>query len=136
MRTLSVRRYGKSSRSGVESRRAGAFTATNSESEVLLQRSCRTAARGCRGVRCHIMAFLSPLRWLDRRSAKAWFNGGVQPKRSDMSEAIKTNVLIIGPGPCGLFAVFDLGLPALKVQVVAILDKIGGQCPALYLQQP
>ena len=29
----------------------------------------------------------------------------VQPKRSDMSEAIKTDVLIIGAGPCGLFAV-------------------------------
>src|SRR5205807_2238340 len=45
-----------------------------------------------------------------------------------MSEAIKTDVLIIGAGPCGLFAVFELGLLDMKTHLVDILDKIGGQC--------
>src|SRR6202163_1107274 len=49
-----------------------------------------------------------------------------------MSEAIKTDVLIIGAGPCGLFAVFELGLLDIKAHVVDILDKVGGQCAELY----
>ena len=53
-----------------------------------------------------------------------------------MSEAIKTDVLIIGAGPCGLFAVFDLGLLDMKVHLVDILDKIGGQCAELYPEKP
>ena len=48
-----------------------------------------------------------------------------------MSEAIKTDVLIIGAGPCGLFAVFELGLLDMKVHLVDILDKLGGQCAEL-----
>ena len=60
----------------------------------------------------------------------------VQPKRSDMSEAIKTDVLIIGAGPCGLFAVFELGLLDMKAHLVDILDKIGGQCAELYPEKP
>src|SRR5204863_309872 len=86
---------------------------------------------GCRSHGRHIMAFLSPPRWLDRRSQRL-----VQPKRSDMSEAIKTEVLIIGAGPCGLFAVFELGLLDMKVHLVDILDKIGGQCAELYPEKP
>lgn len=53
-----------------------------------------------------------------------------------MSEAIKTDVLIIGAGPCGLFAVFELGLLDMKAHVVDILDKIGGQCAELYPEKP
>jgi thioredoxin reductase (NADPH) len=53
-----------------------------------------------------------------------------------MSEAIKTDVLIIGAGPCGLFAVFELGLLDMKTHVVDILDKIGGQCAELYPEKP
>ena len=45
-----------------------------------------------------------------------------------MTEAIKTDVLIIGAGPCGLFAVFELGLLDMKCHLVDILDKLGGQC--------
>ena len=41
-----------------------------------------------------------------------------------MSEAIKTDVLIIGAGPCGLFAVFELGLLDMKTHLVDILDKM------------
>jgi len=53
-----------------------------------------------------------------------------------MSEAIKTDVLIIGAGPCGLFAVFELGLLDMKAHLVDILDKIGGQCAELYPEKP
>ena len=53
-----------------------------------------------------------------------------------MSEAIKTDVLIIGAGPCGLFAVFELGLLEMKCHLVDILDKIGGQCAELYPEKP
>src|SRR6202000_3171868 len=53
-----------------------------------------------------------------------------------MSEAIKTDVLIIGAGPCGLFAVFELGLLDMKVHLVDILDKVGGQCAELYPEKP
>ena len=53
-----------------------------------------------------------------------------------MSETIKSDVLIIGAGPCGLFAVFELGLLDMKVHLVDILDKIGGQCAELYPEKP
>jgi thioredoxin reductase (NADPH) len=53
-----------------------------------------------------------------------------------MSETIKTDVLIIGAGPVGLFAVFELGLLDIKSHLVDILDKIGGQCAELYPEKP
>src|ERR1051326_5460876 len=53
-----------------------------------------------------------------------------------MSEAIKTDVLIIGAGPIGLFAVFELGLLDMKTHLVDILEKIGGQCAELYPEKP
>src|SRR5216110_594358 len=53
-----------------------------------------------------------------------------------MSEVIKTDVLIVGAGPVGLFAVFELGLLDIKAHVVDILDKIGGQCAELYPEKP
>jgi thioredoxin reductase (NADPH) len=53
-----------------------------------------------------------------------------------MSEPIKTDVLIIGAGPVGLFAVFELGLLDMKCHLVDILDKIGGQCAELYPEKP
>jgi len=53
-----------------------------------------------------------------------------------MSETIKTDVLIIGAGPCGLFAVFELGLLDMKTHLVDILDKTGGQCAELYPEKP
>lgn len=53
-----------------------------------------------------------------------------------MSDAIKTDILIIGAGPCGLFAVFELGLLDMKVHLVDILDKPGGQCAELYPEKP
>src|SRR3954469_24614123 len=49
-----------------------------------------------------------------------------------MSDVIKTDVLIIGAGPCGLFAAFELGLLDMRAHFVDILDKVGGQCAELY----
>ena len=53
-----------------------------------------------------------------------------------MSETIKTDVVIIGAGPVGLFAVFELGLLDMKTHLIDILDKIGGQCAELYPEKP
>jgi len=53
-----------------------------------------------------------------------------------MAEAIKTDVVIIGAGPIGLFAVFELGLLDMKTHLIDILDKIGGQCAELYPEKP
>jgi len=49
---------------------------------------------------------------------------------------VETDVLIIGAGPVGLFAVFELGLLDLKAAVIDILDKPGGQCAELYPEKP
>ena len=49
---------------------------------------------------------------------------------------IKTDVLVIGAGPTGLFAVHQLGIIGLKAEVVDNLDKIGGQCIELYPDKP
>ena len=50
--------------------------------------------------------------------------------------AIETDVAILGAGPVGLFAVFELGLLDLKAEVVDILDRPGGQCTELYPEKP
>src|SRR5271170_4895137 len=50
--------------------------------------------------------------------------------------AIETDVAIVGAGPIGLFAVFELGLLDLKAQLVDILDRPGGQCTELYPEKP
>jgi len=47
-----------------------------------------------------------------------------------------TDIIIIGGGPVGLFAVFELGLLDMKAHVVDILDKPGGQCAELYPEKP
>ncbi len=47
-----------------------------------------------------------------------------------------TDVIIIGAGPVGLFAVFELGLLDMKAHLVDILDKPGGQCAELYPEKP
>lgn len=49
---------------------------------------------------------------------------------------IKTDALIIGAGPVGLFAVFELGLLDIKAHLVDVLDKVGGQCAELYPEKP
>ncbi len=52
------------------------------------------------------------------------------------TEVITTDALIIGAGPIGLFAVFELGLLDIKAHLVDILDKPGGQCAELYPEKP
>ena len=53
-----------------------------------------------------------------------------------MSDVITTDAVIIGAGPIGLFAVFELGLVDIKCQVIDILDRPGGQCAELYPEKP
>ena len=49
---------------------------------------------------------------------------------------IKTDVVVIGAGPVGLFAVHQLGIIGLKAEVIDNLDKAGGQCIELYPDKP
>jgi thioredoxin reductase (NADPH) len=53
-----------------------------------------------------------------------------------MTESVETDVAIIGAGPAGLFAVFELGLLDIKCHLVDILGKPGGQCAELYPEKP
>ena len=53
-----------------------------------------------------------------------------------MSEIIQTDAVIVGAGPVGLFAVFELGLLDIKAHLIDILPKIGGQCAELYPEKP
>ncbi len=48
----------------------------------------------------------------------------------------KTDVVIIGAGPVGLFAVFELGLLNISCHLIDNLDKVGGQCAELYPEKP
>jgi thioredoxin reductase (NADPH) len=48
----------------------------------------------------------------------------------------ETDVCIIGAGPVGLFAVFELGLLDMKCHLIDILDRPGGQCAELYPEKP
>ena len=48
----------------------------------------------------------------------------------------KTDVVIIGAGPVGLFAIFELGLLNISCHVIDNLDKQGGQCAELYPEKP
>lgn len=54
-----------------------------------------------------------------------------------MSETrIVTDVVIVGAGPVGIFAIFELGLLDMKCHLIDILDKPGGQCAELYPEKP
>lgn len=48
----------------------------------------------------------------------------------------KTDAVIIGAGPVGLFAVFELGLLDMKCHLIDILEAPGGQCSELYPEKP
>ena len=50
--------------------------------------------------------------------------------------AHSTDVIIVGAGPVGLFAVFELGLLDITAHLVDILDRPGGQCAELYPEKP
>jgi thioredoxin reductase (NADPH) len=49
---------------------------------------------------------------------------------------IKTDILIIGSGPVGLFTVFEAGLLGLKCHIIDALEKPGGQCSEIYPKKP
>ncbi len=49
---------------------------------------------------------------------------------------IETDVVIVGAGPVGLFAVFELGLLDIRCHLIDILPKAGGQCAELYPEKP
>jgi thioredoxin reductase (NADPH) len=55
---------------------------------------------------------------------------------TDQDTPIQTDVIIVGAGPVGLFAVFELGLLDMKAHLVDILDRPGGQCAELYPEKP
>jgi thioredoxin reductase (NADPH) len=53
-----------------------------------------------------------------------------------MATSHQTDIVVIGAGPVGLFAVFQCGMLDMKCHVVDALDVIGGQCSALYPEKP
>ena len=55
---------------------------------------------------------------------------------SENPSIIQTDAIIVGTGPVGLFAVFELGLHDIKCHLVDILDRAGGQCAELYPEKP
>ncbi len=48
----------------------------------------------------------------------------------------KTDIVIVGAGPVGLFTIFEAGTLKLKCHVIDSLEHIGGQCSALYPEKP
>lgn len=53
-----------------------------------------------------------------------------------MTELYKTDLVIIGAGPAGLFSIFEAGMLKIKCHVIDSLEVIGGQCQALYPEKP
>jgi thioredoxin reductase (NADPH) len=53
-----------------------------------------------------------------------------------MTHEIETDVAIVGAGPVGLFAVFELGMLKLSSVLIDALTEVGGQCSALYPEKP
>ncbi|MFP4125520.1 MAG: NAD(P)/FAD-dependent oxidoreductase, partial [Alphaproteobacteria bacterium] len=51
-------------------------------------------------------------------------------------ERLSTDVVVVGAGPVGLFAVFELGLLGLETVVIDSLSRPGGQCAELYPEKP
>lgn len=54
----------------------------------------------------------------------------------DATAITETDAVIVGAGPVGLFAVFELGLLDIRSAVIDILDRPGGQCAELYPEKP
>lgn len=58
------------------------------------------------------------------------------PDSTPATEPIRTDAVIVGAGPVGLFAIFECGMLKLRCHVVDTLEAIGGQCVALYPEKP
>jgi thioredoxin reductase (NADPH) len=67
-------------------------------------------------------------------------NASAAPPASQTSpasqHAVRTDVLIVGAGPVGLFAAFEAGVIGLSCQIVDALGEVGGQCIELYPDKP
>lgn len=48
----------------------------------------------------------------------------------------KTDIVVVGAGPAGLFSIFEAGMLKMKCHVIDALETIGGQCSALYPEKP
>jgi thioredoxin reductase (NADPH) len=53
-----------------------------------------------------------------------------------MTQHLETDVAVVGAGPVGLFAVFELGMLKLSSVLIDALADVGGQCSALYPEKP
>lgn len=53
-----------------------------------------------------------------------------------MTNHLQTDIVIIGAGPVGLFAIFEAGMLKMQCHVIDNLDFVGGQCTALYPEKP
>ena len=49
---------------------------------------------------------------------------------------INSDIIIIGAGPCGLFAVFEAGLLKMRCHLIDYLPQPGGQCSEIYPKKP
>jgi len=54
----------------------------------------------------------------------------------DRDQSYETDMIIIGAGPVGIFAVFEAGLLGLQCHLIDNLDRPGGQCTELYPEKP
>ena len=53
-----------------------------------------------------------------------------------MGQVVETDVAIVGAGPVGMFAAFELGMLKLRCVLIDALSELGGQCTALYPEKP
>ena len=56
--------------------------------------------------------------------------------QTEIDDMIKTDILIIGAGPVGLFTVFEAGLLKMKCHLIDALAQPGGQCSEIYPKKP
>jgi thioredoxin reductase (NADPH) len=54
----------------------------------------------------------------------------------DQGQTIETDIIIIGAGPVGLFAVFEAGLLKLRCHIIDVLPQVGGQLTEIYPKKP
>ena len=71
-----------------------------------------------------------------RHASRAGLISGTEWAGANCMTKHETDVVIIGAGPVGLFAVFECGMLKIQCHVVDALDFIGGQCNALYPEKP
>ena len=71
-------------------------------------------------------------------AAHVWpeFHRNTNVNEPAAAAAIQTECVIVGAGPVGLFAVFELGLLGMKCEIVDSLALPGGQCTELYPDKP